>query len=144
MTTFWEKTVKKPEVISEGASARLTVSLGTIATNYRELAGRAAGADVAPVIKADAYGVGMNRIAPHLAAQGARSFFVARLKEGVALRKLLPEARIFVFDGLTPGSESAYVTYRLIPVLNTAEEVKYFSGYAERRGIKLDTAIQIE
>jgi alanine racemase len=144
MTSFWEKPVKKQEVLSEGASASLTVRLGVIAANYRELASRSNGAEVAPVVKADAYGVGMDRIAPHLFSLGARSFFVARLKEGIALRRLLPDARIFVFDGLTGESEAAFVTYRLIPVLNTANELKHWSSYAERRGIKLDTAIQIE
>jgi len=81
------------------AGAILTVDLGAIAANWRGLrdAGRAAGrpVDCAAVVKADAYGIGLDRAAPALWAAGARTFFVAHLGEGIAARRLLPhEAEI--------------------------------------------------
>ena len=52
------------------------------------IAGWPGPAAVAAVVKADAYGLGAARVAPALADAGCDSFFVARLEEGIALRKL--------------------------------------------------------
>src|SRR5262245_46736629 len=85
--------------------ARLAIDLDALAANYRTLAGEAHGALIAPVVKADGYGLGAVPIARRLWAEGARGFFVARLEEGEALRAgLTPErpATIYVLDGLTP------------------------------------------
>ena len=50
------------------------------------VAAAAPGAEVAAVVKADAYGLGAGPIARRLWAEGTRTFFVARLAEGEALR----------------------------------------------------------
>lgn len=52
------------------ASALLTIDLAAIAENYRALAARAGTATCAAVVKADAYGLGADRVAPVLAAAG--------------------------------------------------------------------------
>uniref|UniRef100_UPI00226A20AB alanine racemase n=1 Tax=unclassified Methylobacterium TaxID=2615210 RepID=UPI00226A20AB len=59
------------------ASALLTIDLAAIAENYRLLAAQAGTATCAAVVKADAYGLGADRVAPVLAAAGCRHFFVA-------------------------------------------------------------------
>ena len=87
--------------------ARLTVDLSALARNFGTLVTVAAGAEVAPVIKADGYGLGVKRTSEALWAAGARSFFVARLDEGEALRRSLGPtrpARIYLLDGLVPGT----------------------------------------
>ena len=78
---------------SEVRTAQLTVRLGALAANHREIRHRAAGASVVPVVKADAYRMGMAPVAEALAAEGADSFFVARVEEGIALRAILPHTR---------------------------------------------------
>ena len=50
----------------------LTIDLGAICRNYRHLAKRAPTAEVAAVVKADAYGLGAKEIAPALARSGCR------------------------------------------------------------------------
>ncbi|HWU54704.1 MAG TPA: alanine racemase, partial [Rhizomicrobium sp.] len=80
-------------------AARLTVRLGAIVANYRTYRRMTGPTAVAAVVKADAYGLGAARVVPALAEAGCDSFFVARLEEGIALRKLLPKARLFVLDG---------------------------------------------
>src|SRR4051812_10796841 len=86
--------------------ARLTIDLDALAHNRAVLAGIAHGAEVAAVVKADGYGLGAAPIACRLHAEGTRSFFVARLAEGEALRHALAdrEAAIYVLDGLLPGA----------------------------------------
>ena len=127
-----------------GTSAQLTVRLGALALNHREIRHRAAGAAVAPVVKADAYRMGMVRVAKALAAEGADSFFVARVDEGIALRAILPHTRIFVFDGVMPGTVPALIAHKLIPVLNSADEIAEWSKAARARKSILDAALQID
>jgi alanine racemase len=80
--------------------ATLTIDLAAVAENYRMLAARAAPAECAGVVKAEAYGLGVARVAPALWEAGCRSFFVATLDEGLPLRALLPAATIYVLGGL--------------------------------------------
>lgn len=114
----------------EFEAARVTVRLGAIAANYRTIQRLAGPAMAAAVVKADAYGLGMDRIAPVLADAGSHSFFVARLAEGVALRKLLPRARIFVLEGAAAEAVAALLSYRLIPVLNSLDDIAVWSSAA--------------
>jgi alanine racemase len=112
-------------------AARLTVRLSAIAANYNRY--RAAGAaKVAAVVKADAYGLGAAQVAPMLAEAGCDSFCVARLEEGIALRAVLPKARIFVFDGAPAGSVPALIAHRLIPCLNSLAQIAAWSAAASR------------
>ena len=62
-------------------ACRLTVRLGAIAENYKAFQRLAGPAAVAGVVKADAYGLGAELVAPALAAAGCDTFFVARLEE---------------------------------------------------------------
>ncbi len=89
----------------------------------------------AAVVKADAYGLGADRVAPALAEEGCDTFFVAHLGEGIALRKILGAAQeIFVLNGLPPGSEELCVAAGLVPVLNSeAQLAAWRDGSRARR-----------
>jgi alanine racemase len=124
--------------------ACLTVRLGAVAANYREIQRRAGPAAAAGVVKADAYGLGMAPVAKALAAQGCDTFFVARLSEGIALRPLVPQARIFVLDGAAPDVVPALISHRLTPVLNALGEIAAWSACAREMHATLDAAIHID
>jgi alanine racemase len=112
----------------------LEIDLDAIAANWRSLRARLKrGAEAAAVVKADAYGVGMTQVAPRLWRAGCRLFFVADAGEGLALRHLLPEARIAILDGFEAGASREFSRGRLIPVLNHLGQVKDW-GKAGRGG----------
>lgn len=126
--------------------ARLTVDLEALAQNHATLTAAAAGAELAPVVKADAYGLGAGPVARRLWAEGARSFFVARVEEGEALRETLGagrSARIYVLDGAPAGSAPRLAAARLTPVLNSTHQVAEASGFARGHG-PMDVAIHID
>src|ERR1043166_7965344 len=85
----------------------LTVRLGALAANYREVLRRAAPAAAAPPVKAKAHGMGIAPVVHALERAGADSFFVARVEEGIEARALSPTARIFVLDGVASGTAPA-------------------------------------
>jgi alanine racemase len=124
--------------------AHLTVRLGSLAANYREVLRRAAPAATAPVVKANAYGMGVGPVVHALGKAGADSFFVARLEEGIQARALLPHARIFIFDGVAPGSAPALIAHRLTPVLNSGAEIAEWSARARSDRVELDAALHID
>jgi len=112
------------------AGAILTIDLDALAANWRLLADRVAPAACAAVVKADAYGTGIERVAPALAAAGCATFFVALPDEGVRLRVLLSDAEICVFGGAPRGAEDVFARHRLVPVLNSLGDIEAWSAFA--------------
>ena len=108
---------------SADAPARLTIDLAALATNYRLLAERAAPARCAAVVKANAYGLGVERIAPALAACGCKTFFVATLDEAIALRASLADTEIIALNGLLHGEASVYRRHGIVPTLNDLGQI---------------------
>lgn len=125
-------------------AARLTVRLDAIAANYRTYRRMTGPCAVAAVVKADAYGMGTQQVAPALSEAGCDSFFVARLEEGVALRKLVPDARIFVLDGAHPDAVPALITHRLTPALNSLAEIAGWSAAAAAARTSLDAVVHVD
>lgn len=112
--------------------ARLTVDLDALARNYAVLREAAGGAEVAPAVKADGYGLGAAPAALRLWAEGARAFFVARLVEGESLRAALGErpAVIYVLDGVSEADCDRLIAAELTPVLNSVPQIAIWSAHA--------------
>ena len=145
------------------AGAVLSIDLGAIIANWRLLQARAAPAECAAVVKADAYGLGAAEVAPALAAAGCRVFFVATLDEGLALRRCLEQWReaatyaavtntavppspptIFVLNGAPRGGEADLAQHGLIPVLNGLGDVEAWALLSAMMDVRLPAALQID
>ncbi|WP_454917040.1 alanine racemase [Xanthobacter sediminis] len=120
------------------------MDLGAIADNWRTLAALAAPAECAAVVKANAYGLGIDEVAPALWRAGARTFFVAHLKEALHLRRLLPEATIHALNGLLPGTAPAFAAHDIRPVLGSAPEIGEWSDYCRHGAASLPAAIHVD
>lgn len=117
--------------------------LGAVVENYRT-SRRLSGTQVAGVVKADAYGLGAAPIAGALGKAGCETFFVARLREGVKLRPVVPKARIFVLDGLADRDPEALIAHRLTPTLNALDEIAGWSAAARARNTILDAGLHVD
>jgi len=134
------------------SSGVLTIDLAALADNWRALAARAAPAECGAVVKADAYGIGIEAAAPALHAAGARCFFVAQLSEGARVRAVLaprPQARIYVLNGLQAGADphADYCDHGLSPVIGSEDELARWAAFSGRQiscppcAIHLDTGM---
>lgn len=125
------------------AGATLTLDLVALKENYCLLAKTAAGAITAAAVKADAYGLGVARVAPALQAAGCRIFFVAHAAEGRLLRRVLPEAVIYVLHGLANSGISSCIEHDLRPVLNRLAEVDIWArdGGGRPAALHVDTGM---
>lgn len=118
-----------------GAGAILTVDLAAIAANYRLLAARVGGPQrCAASVKADAYGLGLAPVARALEGAGCATFFVALVEEGLALRRVLPQAAIYVLHGLVAGGASECLARGLRPVINSLRDLELLDAAAGGRG----------
>ena len=107
------------------ATATLSIDLDAIAANWRALdRASSSGVQTAAVVKADAYGLGITRVARTLAQAGARRFFVAVAEEGAALRQALgPGPQICILSGHMPGDTEMVHDLDLTPMLNSIDQV---------------------
>ena len=126
------------------AGGVLSIDLGALAANWRFMAERAAPAQCAAVIKADAYGLGMRPCARAFWQAGARTFFTALPHEGAALRAVLPEAIIYILNGLLPGSAPFYGEHGLRPALASLEEITEWATYCKTCETRLPAAVHID
>lgn len=105
----------------------LTIDLSALAANYRFYREARPDAEIGAAVKCDAYGLGVARVAPRLAAEGCRAFFVATPEEGAELRAILkdaaPDADIYVLNGPAAGEAPEFMENALIPVLNSAAQL---------------------
>ena len=124
----------------------LTIDLGAITANWLALRARFTGDECAAVVKADAYGLGMADVAIALADAGCDTFFVATADEAIALRAVLSDVRILVFHGVQEGEEFAFVAKRIIPVLNSPQQIARWQPMAAEHvhavsALHIDTAM---
>jgi alanine racemase len=116
------------------APVRLTVDLGALADNWREMARRCGSVSTAAVVKADAYGLGLEDCGTALYEAGARDFFVAIAQEGVTLRTYAPDARIYVLSGIWPGQERLFFEHDLVPVIASEEQLAFWMSVTAEHG----------
>ncbi len=116
------------------APLRLTVDLGALTNNWLDMKRRSGKARTAAVVKADAYGMGIEDCGSTLYHAGARDFFVATVSEGVTLRSHAPEARIFVLSGIWPGQERDVFANDLVPVIASEEQLSFWMSALADRG----------
>lgn len=104
--------------------AVLDIDLGALQRNWASLSKVAPNTQIGACVKANAYGLGVDYIAPALAQQGCRHFFVADPQEGITLRAILPEAIIYIMDGVFEEALDTYKSHRLVPCLKSLLDVR--------------------
>jgi alanine racemase len=139
-------TVTPPARAAVPADARavLTIKLDALRANWATLNRNSGAAECAGVIKADAYGLGLEEIARALANEGCKTFFVATLTEARRIRAIDPAAVLYVLDGLLPGAADHYAGFDLRPCLSSLEEIREWAAFCDARGRRLSAAVHLD
>jgi alanine racemase len=122
----------------------LTVDLDAIVANWRKLEKTAVPAECAAVIKADAYGCGVERVARALAGAGCKTFFVATLDEARTAREALPSAELYVLDGFFQNCGDVFAKLNCRPVIGDLNELAEWDVFCRRSGWSGGAAIHID
>lgn len=126
------------------AGGILTIDLAAIAPNWRQLARRVAPADCAAVVKADAYGCGLELVTKTLVDAGCRTFFVALVQEAQRVRVLAPNAVIYVLNGIVPGSARAFAELNARPVIGSLPELTEWESFVAGSGWRGGAALHVD
>lgn len=106
------------------AFSQLTISTRALADNYRLLQKKVGpSCQVAGVVKANGYGLGVDVVVPALEEAGCAFFYVAQPEEALVVRSFT-EAPIAVLGGMPDDASKLYRHNNLIPVLNTPRAVE--------------------
>lgn len=124
------------------------VSLETIRRNWLFLSSLAGDLPPMAVIKADAYGHGLEPVARTLLEAGCRALAVGSMDEGVLLRRALggdgKDISIVPLLGvLSPRDAAAAVANDLVPIVSSAEQAAFVSG-AWAGAASLPVAVKVE
>ena len=124
-------------------AARMVVNRAALAENYHAVVSSTT-AEVAAVVKADGYGLGVSGIARTLHASGCRTFFTAFSHEAMALRRILDDVEIFVLMPRIADDANDLLANRLIPCLFDLEGVDRWIGAAAGFGSRARAALHVE
>ena len=126
------------------ATGVLTIDLDAIVANWRKLEKSAVPAECAGVIKADAYGCGLDPVARALAGAGCKTFFVATLDEARAARAAVPTAAVYVLNGFFQNCGDAFAKIDARPVIGDLNEFAEWDVFCRRSGWAGGAAIHID
>lgn len=120
---------------------RIIIDRAALAYNYKAMQNLAPSAQCGAVVKANAYGLGLDPVCETLWQAGCRTFFIANLSEAPPLRKLLPDAKIYVFEGFNKDELKYYRDYNLHPVINDLDMLDIAAGEKLRAMLHIDTGM---
>ncbi len=144
--TLQEPTLQPAMISADEAEAGgvLTIDLAAIAANWKRLSGMTVPVECAAVVKADAYGCGIERVVAALKKAGCQTFFVADVPEGRRVRAVAPDAVIYVLNGLMPGTAGAFADANLRPVINSPTELAEWDAFVAANNWRAGAALHID
>ncbi len=120
------------------------INLRKLKQNFEILQNKANKSIVMPILKANAYGHGMTKIAKFLEKNGAKIFGVAFLEEGILLRKNGIKADILVLGGLSGYQVELFIEYDLIITASSIDKLKLIDWVAYKKGRKARVHLKID
>ena len=110
------------------AGGILKIDLAAIASNWESLAKRT-DAECAAVVRADAYGCGIDPVTAALKEIGCKTFFVSNLAEAKRVRAAAPNSIIYVLNGFYAGTGPAFAETNARPVINNLIEMAAWDAF---------------
>jgi alanine racemase len=102
---------------------RLRLDGEALAANWRALDRLSGPAEAGAAVKADGYGLGVDKVVPVLSAAGARTFFVAHWSEVPAVVRHVPPSQVSVLHGPLRPEDAAFArTIGVRPVINSLHQ----------------------
>jgi alanine racemase len=121
---------------------RLDIDLRKLRANYRRLAQAVAPLKVMAVLKANAYGLGVQPIAQALADEGVLGFGVAEVREALAIKHLGKPVQ--VLGGLIDEEIPVVVREGIVAAITDLRVAELLSAEAVRQGKSVDCHFKID
>ncbi len=127
--------------------AIVRINLNHLQHNYQVLQLRVGQSEIMAIVKADAYGHGLDLVAPALFAAGCRHFGVTDALEGSALRQLVAgegDVEITLLSGIYDAEDAKLATqHQLTPTITEPDHLSLLhqADFHGRVWIKVDTGM---
>ncbi|WP_455476383.1 alanine racemase [Bartonella sp. B17] len=126
-------------------TAIATIDVGALIANYTTLAQHVAPAECSAIVKANAYGLGANKIVPALYQAGCRTFFVAQIVEALQLKTILPsDVTLALLNGIPHNLEEFVAQSGIVPVLNSWSAIQSWQTLCQNKRKKFPAIVQID
>lgn len=122
----------------------VNVDLNRLTTNYRAIETAVFPAKVMAVVKANAYGHGMIRVARHMQALGAPYLGVAILEEGVRLRLAGITAPVLVLGGILGDQIPLFLQHKLAITAVSIDRLHEINKIAGEMGTRATVHLKID
>ncbi len=141
--------INQPTIATNGSlrPTHVTVNLDTLCQNLKAIREKTSPAKVMIVLKANAYGHGMDAVARHLAPH-SDYIGVAVLEEGVLLREMGISTPILVLGGIWEEQIPEFIKHDLTLTASSVERLEQIDRVAEslakkaRVHLKIDTGME--
>jgi alanine racemase len=122
----------------------LTIDLDAVEANWRALAHKLLTVECAAVVKANAYGLGLEPVTAKLAKAGCKTFFVADIAEARRARTRTRETAIYVLNGFSPQAADAFAELYAQPVINSTAELAEWDAFVTAQNWRGGAAIHVD
>ncbi|MGO8673561.1 MAG: alanine racemase [Capsulimonadaceae bacterium] len=122
------------------------IDLAALAHNIAVLKALSKPAGVMAIAKADAYGHGIDIVAPHAFVHGIHHFGAATIEEAVLLRRLLGRggAEVYLLSPVLPTDAPVIVQREIIPIVSSLDMVEALSRAAVDAHVTADVHVDID
>lgn len=125
--------------------SRLIIDLSAIAHNYNKIKHYVGEhCDVGAVVKANAYGLGVEHIIPTLEQLGCRQFYVATPAEGYDARQITNTNVAILNPYLDYETAAFLVEHDLTPCLNTLDQIITWNDICQAKDVRAKAFIQLD
>jgi alanine racemase len=122
----------------------LTIDLAAIEANWRTLVRQLLTVECAAVVKANAYGLGLEPVTTTLVRAGCKTFFVADIAEARSVRSRAGGAVIYVLDGFAPDWGDAFIEINARPVINSTTELAEWDAFVSAHSWRGGAALHVD
>jgi len=129
---------------SDFGRAWVEIDLDALAHNLADIRAKAlAGCEIMGIVKANAYGHGVEKIAERMVSEGIKTFAVATLNEGIELREHVPDCGILVLGRTIPKDAKFLHDYKLSQLMMDGVYAKELNdmGHKINVHIAIDTGM---
>ena len=111
--------------------------LDSIKSNYNLLKKKANKSEVAVAVKANAYGLGLQKICKTLISQGCKTFFVANAEEGLEIIKIKKNLNVYVLNGSSNKKSTISLIKKGVKiVINNFQQLKDLISASNKINLK--------
>ena len=126
-------------------SARLLISTANLERNYKLIQKYIGNKVIYPVVKANAYGIGIEFVLPILLKSGIKTICVAKAFEGQDIRKINSDLKILVFEpSILESDINIICKNNLIASVTSVKQCQMFLAKAKQLKIKIKISIMVE